>query len=270
MCKPRKLFITTCSPLTISPQGMYLNPDTLQPATTTAAMPYVLSYLRRLAAYSAPVAFSAGAPQFSNDFALGRCAMTVGTAAQFRRNSHAAHPAGPSAVIGRVTATLLPGSDVVLSTDGRELVGCTADTCPHSETVARGVWSGTSSTTGGTTNSHRRLLATLGSNAPAAVSGSAAAAQAMAAAATSAAAPAAAAAAAAAAGAVVRVNRSPLLVPEGLAGGLDGTADVMAQLYSWTLLSNFGGPAGSWTVSGRAGPTAEGVVVAACAFVYAA
>ncbi|PNW85864.1 hypothetical protein CHLRE_03g202202v5 [Chlamydomonas reinhardtii] len=229
-------------------QGMYLNPDTLQPATTTAAMPYVLSYLRRLAAYSAPVAFSAGAPQFSNDFALGRCAMTVGTAAQFRRNSHAAHPAGPSAVIGRVTATLLPGSDVVLSTDGRELVGCTADTCPHSETVARGVWSGTSSTTGGTTNSHRRLLATLGSNAPAAVSGSAAAAQAMAAAATSAAAPAAAAAAAAAAGAVVRVNRSPLLVPEGLAGGLDGTADVMAQLYSWTLLSNFGGPAGSWTL----------------------
>eukprot|EP00198_Chlamydomonas_reinhardtii_P003875 XP_001693211.1 predicted protein [Chlamydomonas reinhardtii] len=183
-------------------QGMYLNPDTLQPATTTAAMPYVLSYLRRLAAYSAPVAFSAGAPQFSNDFALGRCAMTVGTAAQFRRNSHAAHPAGPSAVIGRVTATLLPGSDVVLSTDGRELVGCTADTCPHSETVARGVWSGTSSTTGGTTNSHRRLLATLGSNAPAA----------------------------------------------GLAGGLDGTADVMAQLYSWTLLSNFGGPAGSWTL----------------------
>ncbi|KAG2436846.1 hypothetical protein HXX76_006366 [Chlamydomonas incerta] len=211
-------------------QGLYLNTDTLQPATATAAMPYVLSYLRRLAAYAPRAVPSSRAPQFSNDFALGRCAMTIGTAAQFRRNSHAAHPAGPSAVIGRVATALLPGSDVVLSADGQGLVGCTASLCPYSETVSALQPPG-SSTSGSSSSAHRRLLATDdGSNA----TGTGASAQ-LAAAATS-------------ATSSVRVNRSPLLVPEGLAGGLDGEADVMAQLYSWTLLSNFGGPSGSWTL----------------------
>ncbi|KAG2444126.1 hypothetical protein HYH02_009066 [Chlamydomonas schloesseri] len=150
-----------------SEQGMYLNADTLRPAATTAAMPYVLSYLRRLAAYSAPVAFSARAPQFSNDFALGRCAMTVGTAAQFRRNSHTAHPAGPSAVIGKVTAALLPGTSTgqaAASTSSQALV-----------------------------------------------------------------------------------NRAPLMSPGGAVGGVYGNnAEVMPQLYTWTMLSALGGPVNSW------------------------
>ncbi|KAG2436828.1 hypothetical protein HXX76_006350 [Chlamydomonas incerta] len=220
-----------------STQGMYLNADTLRPAATTAAMPYVLSYLRRLAAYSAPVAFSARAPQFSNDFALGRCAMTVGTAAQFRRNSHAAHPAGPSAVIGRVTAALLPGSDVVLSADGQGLVGCTASLCPH----------------GQPSMSAAALPRALP---PAAARRSAQASE----------------SASARSGELqmqdrqrqlqqagtVLVNWAPLLSPDGLVAGLDRESETMAQLYGWSFLSSLGGPTVSWQMlllpSGEVGP----------------
>eukprot|EP00198_Chlamydomonas_reinhardtii_P003881 XP_001693217.1 predicted protein [Chlamydomonas reinhardtii] len=213
-----------------SDQGMYLNADTLRPAATTAAMPYVLSYLRRLAAYSAPVAFSARAPQFSNDFALGRCAMTIGTAAQFRRNSHAAHPAGPSAVIGRVTAALLPGSEFVVTDVERDwtsagvinrwvsgnnsgagvLRPCDARLCPASQLSA------------GSASS----VAALGLAAPP---------------------PSGASQGAVSTSSQALVNRAPLMSPGGTVGGVYGNnAEVMPQLYTWTMLSALGGPVNSW------------------------
>ncbi|KAG2444141.1 hypothetical protein HYH02_009081 [Chlamydomonas schloesseri] len=218
-------------------QGMYLNADTLHPATATVAMPYVLSYLRRLAAHAPREVKSSRAPPFSNDFALGRCAMTVGTAAQFRRNSHAAHPAGPSAVIGKVTVALLPGSDVVLSADGRGLKSCTPSLCPYSERV-HAVLPLRNEGSGSGGSAHRRLLQA-SEGASTAATGGVTAPQTMAATAT---------ATSVTSSTGVHVNRAPLLVPEGLAAGLDGSADVMAQLHSWTLLSNFGGPSGSWTL----------------------
>ncbi|KAG2444128.1 hypothetical protein HYH02_009068 [Chlamydomonas schloesseri] len=222
-----------------STQGMYLNADTLRPAATTAAMPYVLSYLRRLAAYSAPVAFSARAPQFSNDFALGRCAMTVGTAAQFRRNSHAAHPAGPSAVIGKVTAALLPGSDVVLSADGRRLISCTPSLCPHAQ--PSGSAAVISRALQGAAAGHARLRLLQADALSVALRNDEGLQdrarelqqQAESAAGTTTA-------------DGVLVNQAPLLSPDGLVAGLDRESETMAQLYGWSFLSSLGGPTVSW------------------------
>ncbi|KAG2494775.1 hypothetical protein HYH03_007019 [Edaphochlamys debaryana] len=201
-----------------SRSGMYLDIDTLRPAAATTAMSYVLSYIRRLAAFAAPVSFSATAPPFSDDFALGRCAMALGSAAQFRRNSHAAHPAGPSAVRGRVAASLLPGSELVLGSGpaGEGLVRCTPELCPYAALVSP--LPGTTGAAPPAASQLRRLQqgAQPQPQAQQAVAGP------------------------------VLANRAPLLSPSGLVGGIAPSAEVMAQLYSWLLLSSIGGPTNSW------------------------
>ncbi|KAG2494763.1 hypothetical protein HYH03_007008 [Edaphochlamys debaryana] len=215
--------------------GMYLNAATLRPASATPAMSYVLSYIRRLAAFAAPVSFSATAPPFSDDFALGRCAMALGSAAQFRRNSHAAHPAGPSAVKGSVAASLLPGSELVLGSGpaGEGLVRCTPELCPYAALV-----SPLPGTAGAAPPAASQLLR-LQQGAQPQPQAQQAAAQAATSTHTL-----------AAAADAVLVNRAPLLSPDGLVAAIvSSSAELIAQLYSWLLLSTVGSPgSSSWAL----------------------
>ncbi|KAG2497706.1 hypothetical protein HYH03_004443 [Edaphochlamys debaryana] len=197
-------------------EGMYLDPSSLRPAAATLAMSYALSYLRRLAALSPPSTSSATStsPPYSEDFAQGRCAMTVGSAAQFRRNSHTDHPAGPSAVRGQVLASLLPGSELVLSegqsSAGDSLVACTPGICPDALATEASAKGGPGNATAGTSGLRRSLRRRLQQ------------------------------------GAQALVNRAPLLSPDGLVGAIAAGGEVTAQLLSWSLLSSVGGPRTSW------------------------
>ncbi|KAG2497722.1 hypothetical protein HYH03_004458 [Edaphochlamys debaryana] len=197
-------------------EGMYLDPSSLRPAAATLAMSYALSYLRRLATLSPPSAGypASAAPPYSEAFAQGRCAMTVGSAAQFRRNSQAVHPAGPSAVRAQVLASLLPGSELVLSEGqspaGDSLVPCTPGLCPYAVATEASAKGGPGGATAGTSGLRRSLRRGLQQ------------------------------------GAQALVNRAPLLSPDGLVGAIVAGGEVTAQLLSWSLLSSVGGPSTSW------------------------
>ncbi|KAG2497707.1 hypothetical protein HYH03_004444 [Edaphochlamys debaryana] len=193
-------------------EGMYLDPSSLRPAAATLAMSYALSYLRRLATLSPSSASSStSAPPYSEAFAQGRCAMTVGSAAQFRRNSHTDLP---SAVRGQVLASLLPGSELVLSRGvtpaGDSVVPCTPGLCPHAVATEASAKGGPGNATAGTSGLRRSLRRGLQQ------------------------------------GAQALVNRAPLLSPDGLVGAIAAGGGVTAQLLSWSLLSSVGGPSTSW------------------------
>ena len=68
-------------------QGLFFDPDTMAALSNTTAMRAALALYQQLSRYSPPTGSSSRQCELVSDaFASGRCALTLGSGRQFKRN----------------------------------------------------------------------------------------------------------------------------------------------------------------------------------------